>query len=219
MWNSLKLSTSTNYKILEVNTVNSKYNNLIWQYHDYYSFKLGLDEARTLEAEARTLEAEDEATKFWPREASRPKKHCKIFHCHRVVPGSNFSDPTRPARVWTRPDPTSRANYLTRPDPCSVWPDPTRDPTPPPGQRFSRVQFSWLDPTHTIIYSFSAIVFVTRQLSPIILDGHMSPSCCPPVASLLRNCCAIATPSSTATWRQYDATLFPSVNPASVISV
>ena len=31
----------------------------------------------------------------------------------RVVPGSNFSDPTRPTRVWTRPDPTSRANYLT----------------------------------------------------------------------------------------------------------
>ena len=28
-------------------------------------------EARTLEAEARTLEAE--ATKFWPREASRPR--------------------------------------------------------------------------------------------------------------------------------------------------
>ena len=28
---------------------------------------------QTLEAEARTLEAEAEATKFWPREASRPR--------------------------------------------------------------------------------------------------------------------------------------------------
>ena len=64
------------------------------QYHNYYYCHLdpGLEaEARTLEAEARTLEAEAEArtleaeaeartleaeaeaTKFWPREASRPR--------------------------------------------------------------------------------------------------------------------------------------------------
>ena len=33
-------------------------------------------EARTLEAEARTLEAE--ATKFWPREASRPRPGLEV---------------------------------------------------------------------------------------------------------------------------------------------
>ena len=55
----------------------------------------------------------------------------------RVVPGSNFSDPTRPIR--NGPDPTSTAKYLTRPDPCSPGPYPTRpakyidipDPTQP----------------------------------------------------------------------------------------
>ena len=38
-------------------------------------FSRDVNESRTLEAEAeaRTLEAEAEATKFWPREASRPR--------------------------------------------------------------------------------------------------------------------------------------------------
>jgi len=116
-------------------------------------------------------------------------------------------DPTRQGLDPTRPDPPFFSIYRTRPDPTR--PDPSRGSTRPGNNS---------DPTHTIIYSFSAIVFVTRQLSSIILDGHMSSSCCPHVPSPLRNCCAIATPSSTATWRQYDATFFPIVNPASVIS-
>jgi len=75
-----------------------------------------------------------------------------IWWWHRFVPGSNFSDPTRQGLNPTRPD--FKSLYLTRSYPTHAVSDPTRPVIrPPPNQWFSRIQFSWLDPTHTALDS------------------------------------------------------------------
>ena len=47
-----------------------------------------------------------EASRERGKEESGGEKSFGIRRQRRVVPGSNFPDPTRPTRVWTRPAPT-----------------------------------------------------------------------------------------------------------------
>ena len=118
------------------------------KYHDYgiwhlrsrikYKIKLGL---KTLERRRQMMKNPERLDRWFA-----------LFLCHICIaeffPGPIFQ--IRPDPPGSGPDPT----WLLKP---IIWPDPTHalsDPTRPvtrscPDQRFTRVQFSWLDPTHT----------------------------------------------------------------------